>query len=116
MERIGVPLSRCDAIGWHETAILARHIVQDAGSHTFRALHPEDAAYQSPLHIAAMLADLYDLTASFAVMFARAHSGGRTVRNVPKYPRPWAEDGDVKKIGAGPIPVAEFDTWYYGGG
>lgn len=61
-----------------------------------------------------MIADLYDLVAAYAVMYARAHSGGRTIKNIPKYPRPWAE-ADSKRIGSGAIPVRDFDTWYYGG-
>ena len=61
-----------------------------------------------------MLADIYDLIANFAVMYARAHSGGRTVKQVPRYPRPW-EKGDVQRIGRDPIPIEEFDSWYYGG-
>ena len=114
MERIGAPLSECDSVGWHETFTLARHIAADSGSHTYRALHQEEAAYAEQLHIAAMLADLYDLLATFAVAYARAHSGGRSVKAIPKYPRPW-DKGDAKRIGRGAIPIKDFDDWYYGG-
>lgn len=115
MERLGAPLSELGPLGWDNVYNLARHIAADSGSYTYRGRHPKEAAYAEGLHIAAMVADLYDLVADFAVMYARAHSGGRSIKKIPKYPRPWAKSDDSQRIGKGAIPVSDFDEWYYGG-
>ena len=103
MERLGIPLERGSLFGWSNVLNWARHLGQ--GSYVFAAKHKEEAAYMSQLHIAAQLADLYDMLNLFRYGFAKTH------RTPEPYPRPW--DGK-QKIGRGAIPVSDFDKWYYG--
>ena len=113
MERLGVPFECAHLIGWHNVADFARHL--DQASCVWRAQFPEEANYSSALHANAALADIFDIIAAFAANFARAHGNGRAKTPKP-YPRPWISDRDERHIGRDPIPVADFDDWYYGGG
>lgn len=81
-------------------------------SATLRALKPEETKFASRLQTNAILADVFDAIAAFAMMFAKAH-GGKGKAPEP-YPRPWAKQ-DVQKIGSDPIPIKDFNDWYYGG-
>ena len=112
MAVLGVPLDRCHAFGWRNVAALARHIAQDRGSYTWRALHAEDAAYRDAYQTNAMLADLYDLVNALSHLYASAHSKRAVPRPKP-YPRPWKRDDG--RIGKGAIPISQFEAWYYGG-
>lgn len=105
MERLGITLAQANRYGWHNVAAFVRHLGQ--GSYLWAYKHPDEAAYFSPLHTAAQLADLYDLVNT-------ARRDGKKGARAPKpYPRPWAKD--KKRIGRGAIPVRDFDAWYYGG-
>ena len=112
MRTIGVPLARCDLIGWQNAITLARQLLSDTGSYTFKAKHPELGQFATTLQTNAMLADIYDLIAAFATMYKAVHSKSRP-HDPQRYPRPWIEDSE--KIGKDPIPVRDFDAWYYGG-
>lgn len=81
-------------------------------SATYRALKPEETRFASRLQTNAILADVFDAIATFAALFAKAH-GGKGKAPAP-YPRPWAK-ADEQKIGSEPIPIKDFDNWYYGG-
>ena len=105
MERLGITLAQAKKYGWHNVAAFVRHLGQ--GSYTWANLHKDEAAYLSPLHIAAQIADLYDL-----INMSR-RDGKRTARKPEPYPRPWSKDR--RKIGRGAIRVKDFDKWYYGG-
>jgi len=102
MERLGIPITRGHLFGWHHVCVWVRHLGQ--GTHTWAALNREEAAYASQLHLAAQLADLYDLIAT-----ARFGEDAWRIR----YPRPWDEGRE--HFGEDPIPISEFDSWYYGG-
>lgn len=105
MERLGLNLPMAlHHHGPRALATWARHLGQ--GSYFFAAEHEEEAAYASQLHIAAQLADLYDLMAT-----AR---WGKDAWKI-KYPRPWNQER--MRIGKrkDAIPIADFDSWYYGG-
>ena len=112
MERLGTPLDRCSAYGWGNVAAYARHLAADPGSYIWRAEHEDEYNYASPLQLAAMLADVYDLIHGIGV--ALTTRKGRTPRRPKPYPRPWAKS-DAERIGKGAIPVSEFEKWYYGG-
>ena len=99
------------AIGWAQIANIVRHLPQDSA--VWRAMHPEEAQWASGLATAHLLADLYDLVASFAWLFSTAHSKSKP-RKPKRYPVPWAK-GEERHIGKGAITIAEFDEWYYGG-
>lgn len=104
MERLGIPISQAGMFGWHHVAVWARHLGQ--GTHVWAYRNDEEAAYASQLHLAAQLADIYDLILA-------AHFGKQAQKL--KYPRPW--DKERLRIGKkrDAIPVADFDAWYYGG-
>lgn len=111
MERLGVPLDRCHLMGWHNVIAYARHLAADSGSHVWRAKYNEESNYATPLHLAAQLADVYDLIQ--ALYIALTTKQGRKPRPLKPYPRPWAKDR--RQIGKGAIPISQFDQWYYGG-
>lgn len=87
------------------------------GSRYFAETHPQDAATIAWLDgtaTDAILADLIDVVAQG--MRALAYKGtGRTAPAFTPYRRPWADDGR-KHFGRDPIPVSEFDDWYYRSG
>lgn len=112
MRVLGVPLDYCHLYGWHNVAALARHLRQDEGSFIWRAENRELAQYGSDLSRSAMLADLIDMVASFAHLYVSAHTHSKPRQPKP-YPRPWKKD--TERIGKDPIPISEFDKWYYGG-
>ena len=112
MRTLGVPLDRCHLLGWHNVADLARCLLQDQGSDVWRAEHTEESNFSGPLQANALLADLYDLVAQFAVAYAAAHSKSRP-KKPKRYPRPW--DKGEQRIGRDPIPIKDFNSWYYGG-
>lgn len=107
MERLGTTLDGAPSFGWHAVSVWARHLPE--GSATWRALHPEHAAYASDLGRARMLADLFDAVMHATYTIAAAH-GGRPRKPKP-YPRPDANDR--QRFGSDPIPAAEFDAWFY---
>ena len=104
------------ALGWGGVAIFTRHLPQDSA--TARSLQPDEAAFASPLHLAAMIADLIDLVQAFRWQFESANTPeSRPAPQRPKpYPRPGAQGDSGQKFGAEPIPISDFDSWYYGGG
>lgn len=65
--------------------------------------YPEEAAWMNGWRNAAILADLWDLTA--AAHTQRGHAA-------PKYPRPGAKDENRRRYGVDPIPISEFDNWW----
>ena len=112
LRTIGVPLDRCHLYGWHTLADLARHLREDAGSFIWRAEHKDESNYRDALQTNALLADLYDLLAHFDGNYIAVHNRTHP-KPLKRYPRPWAKD--KHRIGRDPIPVSEFDKWYYGG-
>lgn len=100
-----------DSFGWGELINFSRHLPDTSA--TYRAMHDDAYRFASDLKENAILADIYDAIASFAFMYAKAH-GGKGKRPQP-YQRPWSSDADEQRIGADPIPISEFNKWYYGG-
>ena len=96
--------------GWGNLLDFAMNLPQDSA--TWRSVHPEHAAFSSPIQQAEIIADIFDAVQSFAYMFAR-FCGGKPKQPKP-YPRPWRVDG--QQIGSGAIPIKDFNKWYYGGG
>ena len=98
------------SFGWGELINFSQHLPIDSA--TYRAQKPDEYKFSTDLQQSALLADLFDAMAMFAYMFAKS-KGGKG--NKPKpYPRPW-DSGDAQKIGSKPIPISDFDEWYYGG-
>ena len=97
------------SLGWGNLRDFANNL--PLTSATYRALHRESVEFGNPIRQSAMLADIYDLVSNFSFMFAKAH-GGKGQRPKP-YPRPGSDNGE--SIGSDPIPISEFNEWYYGG-
>ena len=97
------------SFGWGNLRDFAQHLSTDSA--TYRALYKEHSRFASPTSQSAMLADIFDALEAFAYMFAKAH-GGKGQKPKP-YPRPGANEGE--KIGKDPLPISEFNEWYYGG-
>ena len=112
LRTLGTPLESGHLLGWHNLAAWARWAAEDEGSYIWRAYHRDEARYRGRLQTEATLADIYDLVASFAHMFASAHSKSK-VKQPKSYPRPWRDDS--QRIGRGAIPIKDFENWYYGG-
>ena len=109
MERLGCTLARARLFyGWHSLAVWARHLPQDSA--TWRAKHPEEAAFASPYGMATIAADTFDALMSAMVNVVKAN--GANMRRPKPYPRPGTKD-ETRHFGSGGIPVSEFDAWYY---
>ena len=101
-----------DSFGWGELINFFHHLPDTSA--TYRALHGDAYRFASDLQESAILADIYDAISGFAFMFNRAH-GGHAKKPKP-YQRPWLDDDtEEKRIGKDPIPISEFNRWYYGG-
>lgn len=111
MAILGLPFE-CAAsrYGWGNLITFVRHLPPESA--VYRAKYPDAAAFASSLKRNAILADLFDAVAAFNYTFARAH-GGKGKQPKP-YDRPWADDG-ARHVGSDPIPISEFNSWYYGG-
>ena len=70
-----------------------------------------DAVWLTERHEAMLLAAISDQLAALAYMFSKAH-GGKPKKPKP-IPRPGVSDGS-QHIGKDPIPIEDFDSWYYG--
>lgn len=114
MCRLGLRFEDSPEIGWDCVLVFTRHL--DSQSAVYRARHPEEASFASPLKQAAILADLYDAIRSLEYTFVLAHlkKGAAPPPEPRKYPRPGVDDG-VQRIGKDAIPIADFEEWYYGG-
>lgn len=110
MTLLGMPFEQAAySFGWGNLRDFANNL--PSTSATYRALSKDTADFGNPIRQTAVLADIYDLIAAFSFMFAKAH-GGKGQKPKP-YPRPGVEDED--KIGSEPIPIKDFNEWYYGG-
>ena len=98
------------SFGWGELVNFSGHLPTDSA--TYRAVNPNENKFSTGLQRNAILADICDAIRVFAFMFAKVH-GGKGKKPKP-YPRPWAND-DAQKIGSSPIPISQFNEWYYGG-
>lgn len=109
MERLGHTMAGALRVyGWHALVTWARHLPQDSA--TWRAKHPDEAAFASAYGRATIAADTFDAIMCSVVSLARAH--GARVRDPKPYPRP-SDKADIRHYGSGGIPVADFESWYY---
>lgn len=115
LERVGVPLEAAGALGWHNVRDFARHAARNQATNIWRAQHKDENTYASVYQTNATLADVFDLLAEFAANYSAVHSKTKRRPRVEKYPRPWSKDEGIRRIGRDPIPVSQFDAWYYGG-
>lgn len=112
LECLGCTLETAHYVGWDAVVNWARHLGSD--SKTFASLNPEYSSFGSRLKTNILLADIYDAIMYFAWMYACSHREKGTLNPLrPKrYPRPGIKDDDVH-IGKDPIPIKDFDSWYY---
>ena len=106
LERLHVPLRQAHLIGWGEILNWASHLGED--SHTYAALHPDHVAPR--VLIAEYAACIADAVAMLNFNFARR---GKGKRPEPIF-RPWKKP-KAQKVGKEPIPIRDFESWYYGG-
>lgn len=99
------------SFGWGNLRDFAANLPQTSA--TFRALHPEFDRFASDAGRSAILADIFDAINALGYMFAKAH-GAKGAKPPEPYPRPGAQDKG-ERIGSDPIPISEFNDWYYGG-
>ena len=110
MTLLGMPFEQAAySFGWGNLRDFANNLPQTSA--TYRALYGETAAFGTNIKQSAILADIYDAITAFAYTYAKVHDGKG---NRPKpYPRPGADKGE--RIGKDPIPIKDFNKWYYGG-
>ena len=107
LERLHVPITQAHRIGWGEIYAWARHL--GSGSYTFGAKQPEYDI--TPALVLEFIACCADAINSLNHNLCRAY--GSKGKKPDPIPRPWTED-KVKKIGSAPIPIRDFESWYYG--
>lgn len=71
-----------------------------------------DNLWLSGIHNDMLLAAIHDELAAFMHIYLRSH-GAKSKRPKP-IPRPGVSDG-MQHVGSDPIPIGDFDDWYYGG-
>jgi len=106
MTILGLRLSDVpEALDWYGLRNFTRHIPQTSA--LWAELHPEEAYFCSPLHQAAMLADLID-----AVRFS--HVTKEAARQMKRYARPksFGTDANTHRYGKGGIPAKDFKRWW----
>jgi len=93
-----------------ERALLSfvKHLPPDSALR--REIDP-DAIWQTDRYAAMLLATISDQLSALNYMFSRSH-GGKPKKPKP-IPRPGVSDGS-QHIGKDPIPIEDFDSWYYG--
>ena len=95
------------SVGWGELVNFSKHL--PASSATMRAKNEDMAVWDSNIKQSMILADIFDAIRMFNFSFAK-HG-----EKEPKpYTRPWAKES-AKRIGSAPIPIEEFNDWYYRG-
>lgn len=111
MTLLGMPLERAAcSFGWGNLKAFVHHLPPTSA--VYREKYSDASAFASDLKQSAILADIYDALAAFNYTFAKAH-GGKGKKPKP-YKRPWTND-NTQRIGSKPIPISEFNDWYYGG-
>lgn len=111
MTLLGMPFEfAARSFGWGNLVSFVRHLPSDSA--VYRSEYPDAMRFASDLKQSAILADIFDAIAAFNYTFAKAH-GGKGHKPKP-YKRPWVSD-DAQHIGSEPIPISEFNKWYYGG-
>lgn len=83
----------------------------------YRASHPDDKgsiAWYDGTAACALIAELIDTVRASANALAYKGTGKRPPRMEP-YPRPWRKDTQARHFGRDPIPIRDFNDWYYGG-
>jgi hypothetical protein len=91
------------SFGWGELVNFSRHLPLSSATH--RALNSDEYRFSTDLQRNEILADIYDV---LATVFCKEGE------NPMLFPRPW-DTGRSQRIGSDPIPISEFNKWYYGG-
>jgi hypothetical protein len=94
-----------------ESALLAfvRYLPPDSALK--QEMNP-DNEWLTGVHGDMLLAAIYDQLSAFQYAYLKSHGAN------PKRPKPLPRPGvksNVRKVGKGAIPIADFDKWYYGG-
>lgn len=111
MTLLGMPFDRAAySFGWGNLLAFVHHLPPTSA--VYREKYGDASDFASDLKQNMILADVFDAVQFLSYSFAKAH-GGKGKKPKP-YPRPWTDDG-AQHIGSKPIPISEFNDWYYGG-
>lgn len=113
--KLGVPWHAAPSVyGWAELVNFARHLPEDSA--TWRALEPEASAWASRVGIVTALAAVYDaVMGTQHILATRWAAEGYKPKPPKPFPLPWRKGrADERHFGRDPIPVADFEAWYYG--
>lgn len=99
-------------LGWRSVCVWSRHIARDCASHTWRALNDKRADFANDAQQSEILASIYDAIAAQSALMV-SHFSRKAYKRPKPYPRPY-RSGITRTYGRGPIPICEFDSWYYG--
>jgi len=110
MTLLGMPFEQAAvSYGWGNLYDFANNLPQESA--TYRRRHPEESECISATGQFELAASTFDAVMMFAHLFATRY--GYKGKSPKLYPRPWASKG--QKLGSDPIPISEFEKWYYGG-
>ena len=111
MTLLGMPFERAaSSFGWANLVTFVHHLPPTSA--VYREMYGDASEFASELKQNMILADIFDAVQFFNYNYAKSH-GGKGRKPKP-YPRPFADDG-AQRIGSDPIPISEFNDWYYGG-
>ena len=112
MTLLGMPFECAAAsFGWANLLTFVHHLPPTSA--VYREYYGDASEFSSDLKQNAILADVFDAIQALTYTYAKAH-GGKGKKPKP-YPRPWRVDDGAQHIGSNPIPISEFNDWYYGG-
>ena len=98
-------------MNWRDLRDFCKFLPMDSALR--QATEPEYAKFGTQFNTGFILAEMYDLISTFSYMYASANS--KTRPKAPKpFPRPWYKEEDTVKYGSAPIPVKDFEDWWYG--
>ena len=99
-----------DALPWGALLSFLKHLPADSA---YRRETVPGIEWADGRIVPVILADIYDGISAIRYAYARRNS--RSKPKTPKpYPRPGRESKETKRIGAGAIPVRDFEKWWRG--
>lgn len=111
MARLGIRIGAVPhTIGWDGLVLFVSGLGEESA--LYREQNRDVADWSTNAKQAQILADIYDMIGAFFYGTAKMHRA--SMRRPQAYKRPWADDRSVKRIGSAPIPISEFEDWYYG--
>lgn len=99
-----------DKLSWRDLLVITRQAPRQSA--LARAAHGSDLAWGLTEHLLATAVDALNIA-----NWQRGNEGRKSPSRKPKpVPRPGVKDTESTTVGADPIPMSEFDTWWERGG